>query len=530
MNHFYERNNYILEHDINKKFEEVLWMTEDEFRAWVVEMRKTIVYAWDELGQPPRVGWNELEIIDQMDKMESFPVHEFEMVDELTGENNLIRNTSVIGNCANQWFPTQMKTRINYTANDDGHSIYDFFSMDELYERFTKYARRHFKRDSFYHYSLPVRARDKKNFLFHCETGEEWIRQFEKNERQYGQSDYWIAPKKEDAEYTGYNEELKDQQWLTLNREQVDHLDIPDKCKTNIDYIDTDNYQIRYFKYGQRLFPVGLKAFRVSFCQYAVNFPPLTAKYLYEKYTQHIVDDEPESSDSIVLYDPSAGWGGRLLGAMAVRDDRTVVYIGTDPNTDHEIQEKKSTKYDDLAEFYNTRTNRGRSLFPHTNSFRTFRLGSEVIGADKEFERFRGRVDLVFTSPPYFAKEAYSDDPTQSYKKFTAYDAWRDGFLRPTLETCVEWLKPNRYLLWNIADAKFGKDMLPLEQDSSDILESLGMKYVETLKMTLAQMPGGNRIDTETGKPKAKNFCKIKNEKGKDIWLKYEPIFVWKKA
>ena len=84
-------------------------------------------------------------------------------------------------------------------------------------------------------------------------------------------------------------------------------------------------------------------------------------------------------------------------------------------------------------------------------------------------------------------------------------------------------------MLWNIADAKFGKDMLPLEKDSSDILESLGMKYIETLKMTLAQMPGGNRIDTETGKPKAKNFCKIKNDKGKDIWLKYEPIFVWKK-
>ena len=214
---------------------------------------------------------------------------------------------------------------------------------------------------------------------------------------------------------------------------------------------------------------------------------------------------------------------------MAIRDDRDVVYLGTDPNTDHEIEEGKSTKYDDLGTFYNTRTSRAKSLFPHTHSFRLFQHGSETIRNDPEFERYRGRVDLVFTSPPYFAKEAYSEDPTQSYKKFAVYDSWREGFLRPTLETAVEWLKPNRYLLWNIADAKFGKDMLPLEKDSSDILESLGMKYVETLKMTLAQMPGGNRIDTETGKPKAKNFCKIKNDKGKDIWLKYEPIFVWKK-
>jgi hypothetical protein len=85
-------------------------------------------------------------------------------------------------------------------------------------------------------------------------------------------------------------------------------------------------------------------------------------------------------------------------------------------------------------------------------------------------------------------------------------------------------LAPNRYLLWNIADAVFGGDMLPLEQDSIDILLSLGMKYEGKLKMSLAQMPGGNRLDTETGLPKAKNFCKVNG-----IWLKYEPIFVFRK-
>jgi hypothetical protein len=79
-------------------------------------------------------------------------------------------------------------------------------------------------------------------------------------------------------------------------------------------------------------------------------------------------------------------------------------------------------------------------------------------------------------------------------------------------------------LLWNIADAKFGSDMLPLEQDSRDILESLGMIYIETMKMALAQMPGSNRIDEKTGLPKYKNFMKVDG-----LWLKYEPIFVFKK-
>jgi hypothetical protein len=69
----------------------------------------------------------------------------------------VIRNTSVIGNAVNQWFPTMMKTRINYTKDvNKGKSIYDYFAKDELLDTFVTYASRHFKRDSFYHYSTPV--------------------------------------------------------------------------------------------------------------------------------------------------------------------------------------------------------------------------------------------------------------------------------------------------------------------------------------------------------------------------------------
>ena len=77
--------------------------------------------------------------------------------------------------------------------------------------------------------------------------------------------------------------------------------------------------------------------------------------------------------------------------------------------------------------------------------------------------------------------------------------------------------------MWNIADAKFGKDVLPLEGDSNEILEKLGMEYVTVEKMCLAQMPGGNRIG-EDGIPKTKNFCKVNG-----MWLKYEPVFVYRR-
>lgn len=519
---FYEKNDYLLKHKVNKNFEDVLWMTKDEFRNWCIELRKTVVYSWDVLGMPPRVGYNEQGIIEQFQQMESFPVHKFETVDELTGEKDVIRNTSIIGNAVNQFFPTMMKTRINYSKNDGGKSIYDYFARDDLLDTFITYATRHFKRDSFYHYSSTVKSEDKVNYgsLPVASSGADWIKHFESSFRSRGEYDYWLQPKAEDAEYTGYNEELKKQTYLSLTKDEIESLNIPEKCKTNVDYTKSERYQIRPFKFGQKLFPIGFKAFKVSFCQCAVNFPPLTAKYLYEKYTSHI-----KSQDTIRIYDPSSGWSGRLLGAMSVSDDRNILYIGTDPNTDHTTTEGR-TKYDEVADFYRKNVNKGglwNDDYSHTQT-EIYQLGSEVISNNKNFQRHLGHLDLIFTSPPYFAKEAYSEDPEQSYKKFNSYELWRDGFLEPTLRTCVQYLRSDRYLLWNIADAVFGGDMLPLENDSINILTNLGMEFKGKLKMSLAQMPGGNRVDPDTGLPKAKNFCKVNG-----MWLKYEPIFVFYK-
>ena len=95
--------------------------------------------------------------------------------------------------------------------------------------------------------------------------------------------------------------------------------------------------------------------------------------------------------------------------------------------------------------------------------------------------------------------------------------------MRPTLETAVEYLRPQRYLLWNIADILMGKEYMPLEKDSKDILESLGMEYKGFLKMAMASMPGQNRLD-ENGIPKCKNYCKVNGQ-----YLKYEPVFVFRK-
>lgn len=524
MKWFYERGTELLESPVNKTFDELLVMSTEEFRQWVVDLRKTVVYLWDEKGQPPRVGYEEAGMIEQFSELEPFITETFEQVDECTGEKNVIRNTSHMGNAVNQFFPTMMKTRINYTEDADaGRSIYDFFADDTLLDRFITYATRHFKRDSFYNFSRTLQTSDTSRYgeLPVASTGLDWIQAFETQDfRKRGKWDYWLETIAETKTYTGYNEELKNRAYLEVTKKELDTLWdlLPARCCTNINWAKGQLCAIRVYETGQKVFPVGLKAFRMSFCQYAVNFPPLTAKYIFERFTE-----EWKHEPTVYVWDPSAGWGGRLLGALAVEDQRHITYLACDPNTDHTTTPGR-TKYREIHDFYTKNVAKGGMFGAEHTTLEFWQRGSETMHRDPGFCAYKGKLSLVFTSPPYFSKEAYSEDPTQSYKKFSQYDTWREEFLKVTLTTAVEWLRPGGYLAWNIADVVFGGETLPLEQDSRKILEAQGMVFQQVLKMTLAQTPGGNRLDPVTGKPRFKNFCKVDGN-----WLKYEPIWVYRK-
>ena len=525
---FYERNDFIVNHEVNVNFEELLEMTPDKFEEWVVSMRKAIVESWDTHGNPPRRGKNEEDIITQWNKMAEFPVHTFTHSDELSDvENDVIINKCRLGVEVDQFFQNMMKTRINYSEKDDGHSIYDLFADDKFLPRMVKGCLRHFRRDSFYIHALSCFKNKEKPALVKVDTAEEFIDAFMQNRnRIFKGYDFMLEQVKiRDGMNSGYFQ-VSQSDILQLTADQVRKykddgvLEYRHHSTFDIDDMPEDRvYSIRLYKKGEKVFPQGFPAFRIGYIQVAVNYPPMTAKYLYERFTEHCKDQE-----KVVIYDPSSGWGGRILGAMSCRDDRSIHYVGTDPNPDNFYSDGSECKYADIADFYNTKTYRGNSFFSETNSYEVFQLGSEEIQHNPDFQKHKGQVDLVFTSPPYFNREAYSEDENQSYKKYgDSYESWRDGFLRPTLETAVNWLRPDRYLLWNIADLLVKGDYLPLEKDSRDILEELGMEYKYVLKMALENMPGQNRLD-ENGVPKCKNYCLVDGK-----YSKYEPVFVFYK-
>ena len=164
------------------------------------------------------------------------------------------------------------------------------------------------------------------------------------------------------------------------------------------------------------------------------------------------------------MLDTSTGYGGRLVGFVASRVDGR--YIGIDPNVlTHEgnLSLAASLGVGDRTELHN--------------------LPVEEV----DVEIVRGRCDFSFTSPPYFSKEHYSDDSTQSWVRYGhSFEAWVDGFLRPMLALTYAALKPGCSAVVNIEDVTIKTTTYPLVQATLDTAASVGLIHVgaELFEMT----------------------------------------------
>ena len=179
MNIPYQRNDHVINSDMNLNFEDLLEMTPDQFKDWVVEMRNVLKKSWDTYGCPPRTGKSEDKIIENWNKLETHPVHEFERDDELSDiPNDVIINKSRGGSEVDQFFENMFRTRINYTDKDNGYSIYDLVADPNRLDQIYKGSLRHFRRDSFYNYALSTIKNSAKYSVVNVDKGEDWIRAF----------------------------------------------------------------------------------------------------------------------------------------------------------------------------------------------------------------------------------------------------------------------------------------------------------------------------------------------------------------
>jgi len=540
--YFYERSKFS-EFKSNTTYHELLSKTDEQFVEWARLLRKEVTEQWDERGTPPVIGKNKEGIVKSFKKLKSNPADYWEK--DLSGDEEslgIIQNFNKDASVVNQFFPTMLKTKISIGKSADGGlSIYDHFSDPTMEDKFVKIMKRAVKRDSMYSWSRSIVDKKDENPFWNGQSGVEFIKDVHDGKVFKGKyKDLGIVLAKVKTStldnYGTFNEQYQGfgNLYLTaaevnglvatgyLNKTQISNLgDIVESTTSDSGKVTEYRYLIRWYDKTDGIFPKILQVFRLSCGQPAVNFPALTAKWIYENYTNHIDTDEP-----LHIYDSSSGWGGRIIGAMSSR--KKVHYVGTDPNPDNFIDELGISRYEYVANFYNDNcvddfSDKLTTFFDvekQGNTFEVFQDGSELIQNNPKFQKYKGKLDISFTSPPYFNREQYSQDENQSFKAYGEYEDWRDNFLRPTLTTIYEYLKNDRYILWNIADIKIGKSIYyPLEQDSIDILTELGCEYKGKLKMLMTRMVG-----LDPSKSGIKNSVE---HNGKQY--KFEPIFVFHK-
>ena len=173
-----------------------------------------------------------------------------------------------------------------------------------------------------------------------------------------------------------------------------------------------------------------------------VMFKSTTAKYLYQKY------------NATSVLDPTAGWGGRMLGAWALGID----YTGIDTN----INMKPA--YDGMIEMLNNKT---PAIFEQPKLEMLWQSALDVDFGNIDY-------DFVLTSPPYVNLEIYEHmEPWESDEKFYV------DFFIPLWQKCMDNIKPGGTICFNISPKMYEDAVsfgLPVCEDEEDLKQQLGQQ------------------------------------------------------
>jgi DNA modification methylase len=211
------------------------------------------------------------------------------------------------------------------------------------------------------------------------------------------------------------------------------------------------------------------------------NFKPVIARFIYENFVD---------TNGVVL-DPCAGYGGRLVGAIAT--NKNLHYIGIDP------EGTTVTNNTRIAAFF-----KEQLIGLESEQMFKFHYSCHLgCAEDIMCDLPPHSVDLVFTSPPYFNIERYSEHPDQSYKRYELYEDWKEHFLTVVICQAQRLLKTNGHCIINVKD-------YPRFKIASDVL-------------SIAQKIGFNHICTYNMKMPNKEYRITPN----DVWHT-EPIYVFR--
>lgn len=173
-----------------------------------------------------------------------------------------------------------------------------------------------------------------------------------------------------------------------------------------------------------------------------VMFKSTTAKYLYQKY------------NATSVLDPTAGWGGRMLGAWALGID----YTGIDTNTN------MKPAYDSMIEMLDNKT---PAILKKPKLQMLWQSALDVDFSKLEY-------DFVLTSPPYVNLEIY-----EHMAPWDSDDRFYVDFFIPLWKKCVDNIKSAGTICFNISPKMYDDAVsfgLPVCEKEEDLKQQLGQQ------------------------------------------------------
>ncbi len=154
-------------------------------------------------------------------------------------------------------------------------------------------------------------------------------------------------------------------------------------------------------------------------------------------------------------YDFSCGWGVRLLSSLKNNKN----YFGTDPNNE-------------LVSKLNEMTTDYKSVVSSSSEVNIKSQGSEIF-----IPEWVNKIDLAFSSPPYFDLEDYKIGE-QSIKGRT-YELWLKEYWQETVRNIIKYLKEDGLMMLNIKNIK----KMNLLDDMKKICIKEGLYYHHSIEL-----------------------------------------------
>lgn len=142
-------------------------------------------------------------------------------------------------------------------------------------------------------------------------------------------------------------------------------------------------------------------------------FPVNQAREIYGKYV----------GQNQIVFDPFSGWASRMLAASESIRLKPFTYIGFDSNESLEGCYRKV-----VEEFASDIGNRVQLHIRDSRNFET---------------SLKSRVDFIFTSPPFYNDEIY----TEGQKLYESEKEWIDELIVPVFRNCHAYMRSGAFLL-----------------------------------------------------------------------------------